>query len=263
MDITVLLLLVLVLVLVLVNLAISAYAFYKIRRIHLAVYRIESSARNAEIEAGRLFAQYQAYYDLVRLIAPRKPLPPLRGWAASPDFLLQIASQVLSSGARTVVECSSGASTLVLARCCELNDRGHVFSLEHDLHYAENTRALLREQGLTDWATVIYAPLVPYMSLGGQHWYSLENLHLDQKTIDLLVIDGPPWHTAPLARYPALPVFKNNLASDCVIIIDDANRDEEKEMLTNWAIEFPEFEQSFLSTEKGCAMMRLRAALAP
>ena len=239
----------------LLNLFVLAYVLHKVRKIHLASYRIENSSEKAELEVSRLFGQVKAYLDLEKLIDPRKPLPALRGWAASPDFLLHVALHMLSRKPLEIVECSSGVSTLVLARCCELNGIGHVYSLEHDAEYAAKTNARLQEQGLGRWATVLDAPLKPYADLGGQRWYSTEKLHAAVNRIDLLVIDGPPWNTAPLARYPALPLLVDRFSPDCVVILDDAGREEEKETLNQCLAEFPDLQQQILSTEKGTAVL--------
>jgi hypothetical protein len=75
-----------------------------------------------------------------------------------------------------------------------------VYSLEHDPISAAETRAMLADHGLDDWATVIDAPLVP-VTLGGEtfRWYDDSGLK-GLKAIDMLVIDGPPLDTNALAR---------------------------------------------------------------
>lgn len=236
---------------VLINIVISAYTLYKVRKVHLASYTIEQNTT----EACQIFSQIQAYHDLLSLIQPQKPLPPLRGWAASPDFLLLIASHTLSTKPKTLLECSSGASTIVLARCCQLSETGHVFSLEHDLKYAEQTRNRLKEHGLDIWATVIDAPLIAYPTLNDQCWYSLKLLDLQDNSVEFLVIDGPPSTTALLARYPALPLLKAKLSHNCTIMLDDANRKSETATLKRWSTELPEFKLSILEAEKGCARL--------
>jgi predicted O-methyltransferase YrrM len=239
-----------------VTLAISAYSFHKVRKIHLASYEIAEKVSAVQRESGVLYSQLVAWHELNRLLEFRRPLPPLRGWAASPDFLLVIAEDALQRKPEVILECSSGSTTLTLARCCEINGNGHVFSLEHDQHYAEITRERLREQGLEDWATVVDAPLISYETLGGQRWYSLEALQVNQP-IDLLVIDGPPWNTAALARYPALPMLANRLSASAIIYLDDADRDEEKSTIKRWAEEMPSLNFKKLLCEKGCAAIFL------
>lgn len=237
------------------TLATSAYTFYKVRKIHLATYEIREKVAEVHKESTVLYAQLVAWHELNRLLQFNRPLPPLRCWAASPDFLLVIALDALKNLPETIIECSSGSSTLILARCCEVNRKGHVYSLEHDPEYADVTRKQLQEQGLDDWATVVDAPLVSYGSLDGQRWYSLDGLNIS-KPIDLLVIDGPPWNTAALARYPALPILINRLSTNAAIYLDDAERDEEKATLKRWSEEIPSLGIMNISCEKGCAVIR-------
>ncbi len=237
------------------NLLVTLYALHKIRKVHLATYRLEAVLAHVDDESGKLFGQIQAFHALVSLISPRKPLPPLRGWAASPDFLLHVASYALATRPLVVVECSSGASTVVLARCCELNGMGHVWSMEHDPVYASKTRKLLEDQGLLAWATVVDAPLTTSPQTGFAPWYATDGLTVADDSIDLLVIDGPPQDSAPLARYPALPALDTKLSADCAIFLDDADRADERIIVSRWTDEFPRFSVQRLNAEKGCAML--------
>lgn len=240
---------------VLTNFVVSVAIFYKLRKLHVKSFRIEENS----FDSLATYSQIQAYLDLVSLIQPRRPLPQLRGWAASPDFLKILATLTLEQKPKVVLECSSGASTIVLARCCELSKSGHVFSLEHDPIYAEKTRALLRAHSLDSWATVIDAPLVPYEELDGQPWYSIEALDLANNSVDLLVVDGPPLPTAPLARYPAIPLLIQKLANRCVVMLDDADRAPESAAVEKWLTDFPDFQLTRLPAEKGCARLDLLA----
>lgn len=246
-------------------LALVAITLHKVRRIHLLGFRVLAELEGVKRELAKLsplqndlanlYAQIQSYQDLVSLIRPARPLPLLRGWAASPDFLLEICRHSLAHKPGVIIECSSGASTLALARCCEINGIGHVYSLEHAPEFAEQTRQRLREQGLADWASVIDAPLTPQAGVGGQAWYSMAGLSLTPASCALLVIDGPPWDTAPLARYPALPLLAEFLASSCTIFLDDANRPDEQEAVKRWMAEHPGFQLTQPPCEKGCAKL--------
>ena len=80
-------------------------------------------------------------------------------WSASADFLFLIKEYCLNAKPRTIVECSSGLTTLTLARCCQLNKHGHVFSLENDKEYATQTENNLKQFGLDGHANIIHAPL--------------------------------------------------------------------------------------------------------
>ncbi len=54
--------------------------------------------------------------------------------------------------------------------------------------------------------------------------------------IDLLLVDGPPAYVAGmgLARYPALPVMLDRLAPGATLVLDDAERPGEQEVLRRW-----------------------------
>ncbi len=50
------------------------------------------------------------------------------------------------------------------------------------------------------------------------------------------MVDGPPAYAAGhgLARYPALPVLYDWLAPDATLVLDDAERPGEQEVLRRW-----------------------------
>lgn len=238
------------LVLLLIVLASQALLFYKVRRIHLASYKLLDAAS----ESHTLYHQFQAYDSLMRLLQPVTPLPLLRGWAASPDLLLTLARYVLKNKPDAILECSSGSSTLVMARCCQINGCGHVYSLEHDARFAEQTREGLAEQGLEEWASVVHAPLVS-TGESGQPWYDLTGLSAPEGGFDMLIIDGPPATTAKHARYPALPQLDKLLKQGASVFLDDARRNEEKQILARWQQELPHYNQTWLPLEKGAAVL--------
>lgn len=90
---------------------------------------------------------------------PRGILPPTRGWAASPDFLNQVAERVLKEKPNTVVELGSGVSSLVIGRCLQLNGEGKLFSFDHSDQFGTLTRQRIAANNLADWVNVIHAPL--------------------------------------------------------------------------------------------------------
>lgn len=241
------------LVTLLAILVLLVICLHKIRRIHLASYAMAEDIQLTRQETLSLFSQVQALLALERRLTLPKALPAMRGWVGSPDFLLRVAELMLSRQPATVVECSSGISTLVIARTLQMNGSGHLYSLEHDAQYAEKTRSLLVEYGLQEWASVIDAPLVK--SAYPSAWYDLNNLPEQVSAIDALVIDGPPSATGPLARYPALPAFADRLNSNPIILADDTDRDDERAMLARWKMEFSEFRHDDLHCEKGCIML--------
>ena len=234
-------------------LALSFYMLHKLRRVHILLHDVRDQTHN---DQSGMYRQLEALQGLYVELDLKHSLPPTRGWAASPDFLLEVARHARGLHGATVLECSSGISTLVLARSMQLNGAGKVYSLEHDAHYAAQTRAQLRRHGLQDWATVIDAPLTPY-DLDGQSWpwYDLTLLPALLE-IDLLVIDGPPQATRPQARYPAGPVLFPRLNSGAAVYLDDAARADEQAVVRRWQMEFPELSHTSQGCEKGCAILR-------
>lgn len=233
-------------------LVLALYMLHKLRLVHILLHDVRDQSRH---DSAGLFRQMEALQGLYVELDLKHSLPPTRGWAASPDFLLELARHARSTQPKTVVECSSGTSTLVLARCMQLNGAGMVFSLEHDAEYARLTRAQLRRHGLEDWAQVLEAPLHPH-ALGGEkwRWYDISALPAWLE-IDLLVIDGPPQATRSLARYPAGPLLFPSLARGASVFLDDAARPDERTVLQRWQKEFPALEQSGRHCEKGCAVL--------
>lgn len=186
-------------------------------------------------------------------LGPDLPYDPL--WSAAPDFLERIVEHVLETKPQTIVECSSGATTLLLARCCVINGQGRVWSLENGPEFAAATRRELERLGLAHRATVIDAPLV-HGETGGRNflWYDRAALTVDG--IDMLVIDGPPGFIQPLSRYPALPRLHDRLAPSATIFLDDAARPDEREIVAMWLEAFPEFAHEYIEAERGCAILR-------
>ena len=237
----------------LVNFLLLVCLLFKVRKVHLASFSLGNTITQ---QANLLFRQLQAYHELSSLLNLKQPLPPLGGWAATPDFLLIVTSHALSRRPQLILECGSGASTIILGRCCELNGTGHVFSLEHNADYAEQTRQQIRDLGLSQWVTILHAPLVTYPSLENRQWYSLEGVTLKSGSLDMLVVDGPPNAINTLARYPAVPLLYPYFAAGFVALVDDTNRTSEKRAIARWLSEFPGLSAKYFETEKGCTVIR-------
>lgn len=228
-------------------------SLHKIKKIHLSSFELLNDSKCIKRETEALFSQIQALLALERKLHLQDALPPMRGWAGSPDFLLKTAEEALRRKPTTVMECSSGTSTVVLARCLQLNGSGHVYSLENSPEFAVKTRALLAQHGLSDWATVLDAPLVSKAT--PTPWYDESAIPTELPAIDMLVVDGPPASTAPLARYPALPRLHSRMSANCILMLDDADRVDEIEIVKRWQSEFSDFERSHLGCEKGLVLM--------
>lgn len=239
-------------ILLVILLVVQIYTLNKIKRIDVNTWERFDPVRSALDNLFRQYESLQAIYTDLRL---EHSLPQTRSWAGSPDLLAALVREVQSVEPQVVVECSSGVSTVVLARALQLRGRGHVYSLEHEDFYAQKTRQELMRHGLAEWATVIHAPLLPCgTALGEKLWYDVSNLPVD--AIDMMVIDGPPESTGPLARYPAGPILFGRLAPTASVFLDDAARNDEKQAVKHWLTEFTQMTLTELPCEKGLAVLR-------
>lgn len=225
------------------------------RRAYWKIFPLQDAQSRVADDAFRQVEALQGLYVELRLT---KSLRPTRGWAASPDFLLEIARNCLDRKPRIMVDCGSGVSTVVLARCAELNGVGHVYSLDHDPGYAAQTRDELARHELIGRVTLLVAPLVAY-EIGGSRWSWYDDQGVPDAPIDLLVIDGPPLATGTTARYPAIRLLQR-MAPDGAAFLDDAARTDEQQVLRRWGAELPALEQVPIRCEKGCVVLRRRAA---
>ena len=236
-------------------LIIGVYSLFKARRTYQMQQGLRKRLDNVPSELRQLQAQMQALIGLNKALELPWSLPPLVGYAASPDFLLLLAEHALQNKPGVIVECGSGASTIVLAECVRLNGAGHVFSLEHKSEFAESTRRELEKQGLSKWATVVDAPLKNYIFNGQNYrWYAVDP-DLDISSIDMLVIDGPPQDTNPCARYPAGPLLFKRLNEASRAFLDDAGRPDEQQTIQLWLGEFPNLQVITHRCERGAVSL--------
>lgn len=197
---------------------------------------------------GALSAQYRSLSRMVSavpgdvealsrfthlLFSPDAVLPRLGGFALRAETLLWIVHRILNEKPEYIVECGSGTSTVWMAAVCKHLGRGRVYALENDTFYAEQTRAYIRRNGLEDYASVLDAPLEKSGD-SGSPWYSNDAVKKLPGNIDLLLVDGPPAAVGPLARMPVVKSMAGLLRNGSVVVIDDANRSDERRLHDEW-----------------------------
>ena len=149
------------------------------------------------------------------------------GYSASIRYLQQI-DRLFRSSEGAVLECGSGASTLLLALLAEKYDR-HAWSFENHEEWGLHVREVIAELELSR-LTVCHTPLHNY---GEYDWYELPGCPLP-RDFGLVVCDDPPG-TIQGGRYGLMPVMGEYLRPDCRILLDDTNRRKEKELIERWA----------------------------
>ena len=224
---------------------------------------IEQRQQNIQLEQRLLYRQIEALFALYQKFDFCTPLLHMRSWVASPDFLAVLSALIQEYQPKIIFEAGGGTTTLISAYSLQQLGRGHVYAVDHQQTFADRTRHQIEQHGLSDYATVIHAPLVStHINGTAWQWYDIKRLEVISD-IDLFVVDGPPQFGNPneMARYPALPLMKDKLKADSLILMDDADRENEQAISKRWEQEFPlklirYYEKVWADMDKGAKLYR-------
>lgn len=152
-----------------------------------------------------------------------------KSYVANLDYLEEVAHRAaIASG--PVLECGSGLTTILLGLLA--GRRGiDIYSLEHIPEWHALVSTKLQRFGIPR-VTLFLSPLRDY---GSFSWYDPPLTCLPDK-FSLVVCDGPPGRV-PGGRYGLLPVLKHHITSSELILLDDADRPGELEVLHRWSTE--------------------------
>jgi hypothetical protein len=183
-----------------------------------------------------------AWQVLRPLLDGRHFLPWTEG-ALRPAALVAVLNEIAFAERQEIVELGAGVSTIVIGRL--LAERGGALTtVEHDPDWAAIIRAQLEREGLEGVVELLDAPLEPHpQTWDGAPWYSPEVVPVLIGSIELLLVDGPPGYGDGMAhsRYPALPSLADRMAPGGIVILDDADRKAEREIVERWSAELPEW----------------------
>jgi len=224
-----------------------------------AFRRIEVQLKEQADQTAKNYRQTEAMFNLHSALKLRRPLPSMRKYTIFPDFASTLVGLIREKKPGLILELGSGVSTIIVGYCLEELGKGRILSIEHDKKYAGITRRNLGLHGLEDYARVIHAPLKE-LRFGDRTWHWYDRTKLKSiKNVDMLVVDGPPGPMQKLSRYPALPVLYKQLAPGAVVVLEDAKRTDERQVVKMWMKEFRGFEYEFVDTQKGAAILRKRS----
>ncbi|MDQ3729625.1 MAG: class I SAM-dependent methyltransferase [Actinomycetota bacterium] len=163
--------------------------------------------------------------------------------ALRPAALVAVLNEIVFAERRTIVELGAGISTTVIGRL--LAERGGTLTtIEHDPDWSAIVSGQLEREGLAGTVKLLGAPLEPHPETwDGAPWYSLDAIASLSDSIELLLVDGPPGYREGMAhsRYPALPALAGRLAPHALVMLDDANREPEREIVERWQQLLPEW----------------------
>lgn len=155
---------------------------------------------------------------------PTGELPP-GFWKISSElesFILDELPALLPSAA-ALLELGPGLSSRTL---CTALPEARVVSLEHDPAWLERIQTFLAP--CRERIDLKLAPLHPVT-----RWYDICPETLGH--FDLLLVDGPPGNSAPMARAGALRLV-NNLNPGAIVLLDDTDRPDECAMIDGWLL---------------------------
>lgn len=208
-------------------------------------------------ELAQTYRQIEALLMLTKCLPLRHPLPPMRGWAVSPDLALLLHELVHTHAPALVVELGAGVSTLVLGYALESAGAGRLIAFEHDAGHAQRSADLVRRHGLEGRVEVVHAALQE-TRLGGEAWQwygpEVEETLVGQRA-RLVFVDGPPGSLQPLARYPARRRLAPFLADDAIVVLDDVARPDEWAITERWLRDDPRLTLQRIAHEKGTAIL--------
>ncbi|CAM3700190.1 hypothetical protein GCM10009799_10790 [Nocardiopsis rhodophaea] len=220
--------------------------------------------RTVNTQGRNDYEQQVAWTELRDYLKPGPFMPPLRGWAASPDVLRLLVGIIDERRPELVVECGSGSSSVWLGYALRRMGGGRLVALEHEERFAELSRDLVTAHGLDDIVDIRHAPLTDWVPEEGaaddaaQPWYDLKAV-ADLEEIGLVFVDGPPEATAPQARFPAVPALLPHCATDAVIVLDDTVRRAERDLSDRWLAAYPELSCRSETVEKGARVFTRNA----
>lgn len=163
---------------------------------------------------------------------------------------------------RAILELGSGSSTIIIARALQTMGASpdvHI-SVDHEDRFLGNTRELARLNGVDDLVQFEHCPLEQLE--GFTHpWYSRIPELAKSYRFDFVVVDGPPAYAVKQSRSrePALAVIRPYLAKNAMVILDDANRPGELDVIKTWIENFPEFDLFHAKEGKGVAILTLKS----
>lgn len=148
------------------------------------------------------------------------------GFAARMDLLMEVAKRAATTSG-PILECGSGLTTILMGLLA--GRRGvKVYSLEHFAEWRARIEDCVAKFQISN-VQILSAPLREFADF---EWYNAPLAELPEN-FSLVLCDGPPGETRG-GRYGLLPVMRDRLAPDAVIILDDTEREGELKVLRRW-----------------------------
>lgn len=151
-----------------------------------------------------------------------------------------IINDIIINQRTRILELGAGTSTQIIAQCLsQIAEEGldrQLVSIEENQDWTRHVNSVITKDGNKQYATVHH---VPRAEGPGGFWYDeqiLESLINDYRP-DVLIIDGPAIKRVArnADRSRVFHFFRDRMADNYVIFIDDTIRKAERQLTKDWA----------------------------
>ena len=150
-------------------------------------------------------------------------------YAAKLDYLEEVATRAATTTG-PILECGSGLTTILIGLLA--GRRGvEVWSLEHWPDWHTRVTNVLKRNRIPN-VEVCFAPIREF---DGFSWYDPPLAKMPRR-FSLVICDGPP-ASMPGGRYGLFPLLRDRFSTGTLILLDDAHRPSEQEVLDRWSAE--------------------------
>lgn len=168
---------------------------------------------------------------------------PLTNWAAGPEFLCHVANEICINRRRNIVEFGSGISTLLLARLAKLNNINlKISTIDKDLDWQMVIKKIAEQDKIAQYIEFIYNKIIN--GVREDIFEIQKKVFIKEEKFDCVLVDGPASGFI-VSRFDAVPIIKKFLAESFVIFLHDTDREEERQIIKDWAMLLPGVTLSF------------------
>ena len=179
-------------------------------------------------------------------------------WRIGESAFRLISQLIRDRGYRSLVEFGSGAST---ARWILEFPEMSITSIEHDAEFLNHTRQKLHPLAWGATLDLQYRALT-WKIIGGRPFLTYETPSLPGE-IGIVLVDGPPGRTQR-GREACLYYCYDALAIGGTLVLDDADRPNERQIVRNWMATYGEsFTYDHFDADHGLAVLTKIADLPP
>ncbi len=231
-----------------------------------------------KINSANIVKQIEGYLGIQLYLLHGQIPPSLHGWPISPDFGCYMIQMIESQHFDLIIEFGSGTSTMLIGsalenikRRSELNEiNPYQLAFEHLEKYFKQTNEILAKFNLVNKVNLVHAQLEEQLDGFDGNFYKYYDCNeklsavAKSKKFDriLVIVDGPPALTGKHARYPGIPlILKHFPQAELDILLDDYERDDEKEVVEKWITALRKTGRKFqlrkLDFEKGASHLHV------